>query len=133
MLLSDHIPQYPTPPNPSDHLHNSSTMRVLLILALGLALTAAERITQSSGNDDTMVPGKVGADVVERTLEVMRTACVFEDDKLFMRRLAYAESFDGAKSGTFKDGYHGGIWQVRNSFFCTLTHLVYWSRFQILG
>ena len=42
--------------------------------------------------------------------------------QLFMRRLAYAESFDGAMSGTFKEGYHGG---TSLAAIFILTHLVY--------
>ena len=64
-------------------------------------------------HDDTLTPGASGHEVVESTLTRIESACIFPDDKLLMRRLAYVESRDGAEVYTFRSGYHGGIWQVR--------------------
>lgn len=64
-------------------------------------------------NDDTLRPGANGRDVVDAVTARLEASCVFPDDKLFFRRLANVESADGADPNTYRDGYYGGIWQVR--------------------
>lgn len=66
-----------------------------------------------AANDDTLRIRAHGSRVVEAVCSRLEASCVFPDDKLFTRRLAYVESSDGADKTTFRDGYHGGIWQVR--------------------
>ena len=63
-------------------------------------------------HDDTLTPGASGHEVVESTLTRIESACIFPDDKLLLRRMAYVESSDGNYLGTYRAGYHGGIWQV---------------------
>ena len=65
-----------------------------------------------SGQSDIVTPGAKGAVVVETVCNVLEASCIFEDDKLFTRRLAYVESEDGENKETFRPGYYGGIWQV---------------------
>ena len=38
--------------------------------------------------------------------------CIFPDDRLFLRRMAYVASRDGLDSATYSAGQNGGIWQV---------------------
>ena len=64
------------------------------------------------GIDKTREPGTSGSDVVEAALDVIQEACIFDDDKLFFRRLAHVESKDGTDGKTYRSGYNGGIWQV---------------------
>ncbi|XP_038053358.1 uncharacterized protein LOC119725839 [Patiria miniata] len=51
-----------------------------------------------------------GSDVVLACLQSI--GGVFPSDHGFLRRIAYVESKDGTDSGTYRAGYHGGIWQV---------------------
>ena len=53
-----------------------------------------------------------GAEVVEATVEKIQKSGIFPNDKKFLRRTAYVESKDGTDSNTYRQGYHGGIWQV---------------------
>ena len=82
------------------------TSRVLCLCSLALVTLCVAQ------HDDTLTPGAKGADVVEATLTRIESACIFPDDKLLMRRMAYVESSDGEHPDTYRDGYHGGIWQV---------------------
>lgn len=76
---------------------------VFLILAYrGLAL----------GADLTRTPGASGSEVVDAVVDLIHHACIFDDDKFFLRRLAIVESRDGYNGNTYRHGYDGGIWQV---------------------
>lgn len=44
-------------------------------------------------------------------------SCIFSEDRLFLRRLAYVESRDGTDAKTYRAGYNGGIWQVNDIVF----------------
>ena len=85
-----------------------STTTSFVVICLVVLVT----ITSCQVNDDTMKPGAKGQDVVDSVLDRLTMLCVFSDDKLLMRRIAYVESADGASPNTFRDGYYGGIWQV---------------------
>jgi len=62
--------------------------------------------------DQTREAGAAGAPVVDTVTRLIESSCIFPDDKLFIRRLAYVESVDGTLDNTFREGYDGGIWQV---------------------
>ena len=83
----------------------------LWVPCLVLVLTPA--LVFATGHDATMEPGNSGHDVVEMTVDRILSSCIFPDDKGFLRRLAYVESSDGMHPGTYREDYHGGIWQVR--------------------
>lgn len=68
-------------------------------------------------HDQTIQPGASGAAVVEAVSDRIVTSCIFNDDKLFTRRLAFVESHDGNDLDTFRPGYYGGIWQVDEGMF----------------
>ena len=55
----------------------------------------------------------VGQRVVERALERLKVTGLETNDTLlnFMRRLAWVESKFGSDQYTFRQGFHGGIWQ----------------------
>ena len=84
----------------------SLTMLYPLVLALFLTFVSA------NPRDETRTPGAVGSAIVESVVDQVQASCIFSDDKLFGRRLAYVESGDGKHPDTYRDGYHGGIWQV---------------------
>jgi len=65
-----------------------------------------------AANDATLQPEAKGAEVVEMTVDKIEASCVFPEDKLLLRRLAYVESNDGLHPDAFRKKYHGGIWQV---------------------
>lgn len=78
-----------------------------MVLLLMAAVTLA-----TSGGDLTLQAGTTGAAVVEAVTDRLEASCVFPEDKMFLRRIAYVETFDGVDSDTYREGYHGGIWQV---------------------
>lgn len=85
-------------------------------LALGL-LTALPIVIGDSlvdlvPLDRTRQSGSAGSKVVDAVTSLIEASCIFPDDKLFLRRLAYVESGDGNDEKTFRDYYDGGIFQV---------------------
>ena len=75
-----------------------------------------------NGQDGIVQPNARGGDVVEAVTSRIEASCVFPDDKLLTRRLAYVESYDGVDEKTFRPGYYGGIWQA-GIIFCPLFDL----------
>lgn len=58
----------------------------------------------------------VGASVADAVADVISESCIFSDDALFLRRMAFGGTMDGRAANTFtRNGtdYFGGIWQVR--------------------
>ena len=53
-----------------------------------------------------------GQDVVHTTINRIHGSAMFPDDKGFLRRIAHVESNDGMNVNTYREGFHGGIWQV---------------------
>ncbi|OWF46122.1 uncharacterized protein LOC110456139 [Mizuhopecten yessoensis] len=74
-------------------------------------------IVGTLGLDQTLQPGGNGANVVEAVVSRIRESCLFADDKGFLRRLAYVQSYDGTDPKTYRPGYDGGIWQLSISKF----------------
>ncbi|XP_071096530.1 uncharacterized protein [Haliotis cracherodii] len=62
--------------------------------------------------DQVLVPGGTGSNAVEFVSNLIRDSCLFKDDLLFLRRLAYVASHDGTDANTYRAGYDGGIWQI---------------------
>ncbi|CAG2188029.1 unnamed protein product [Mytilus edulis] len=67
--------------------------------------------------DKTRTPNASGSDVVEAVVNLIREACIFPNDKLYLRRLAYVESMDGLEANTYRPNYYGGIWQIDQDMF----------------
>ena len=59
--------------------------------------------------DLTVTDRATGSAVVNAVVDIITQSCVFNNDRLMLRRIAYAETRDGAASFTFT---RGGIWQV---------------------
>ena len=74
-------------------------------------------LVSSQGADQTTQLKANGNDVVEATLarfESQQTFHRLSNFNVFLRRVAYVETKFGVDVDTFRDGYHGGIWQVNN-------------------
>ena len=69
-------------------------------------------IVSCKAEDDTIRPGASGSDVVHAVVGRIEDSNIFPWDNQFLRRIAYVESKDGTDGATYRDGYHGGIWQV---------------------
>ena len=85
----------------------------LQLCVLSMTMTLLLMTYCAAQHDDTLTPGASGHEVVESTLTRIESACIFPDDKLLMRRIAYVASNDGKEPLTYRINYHGGIWQVR--------------------
>ena len=66
----------------------------------------------AAGVDRTLTSEAKGGVVVDAVVDRIRSNCIFGDDRLFLRRLAYVETSDGVDTKTYRPSYHGGIWQV---------------------
>ena len=64
------------------------------------------------GQDLTQIPESSGISVVLATVGLIRESGIFSDDRQLLRRIAWVESRDGTDPQTYRQGFHGGIWQV---------------------
>ena len=76
-------------------------MIVLLVVALFGGVYGAV--------DLTVTDKATGSAVVNAVVDIITQSCVFDNDRLMLRRIAYAETKDGTANFTFT---RGGIWQV---------------------
>ena len=83
-------------------------MSALLVLYFGIWLLEVK----AQGRDLTRIPGSSGRTVVQATDALIRDSGIFPDDHQLLRRIAWVESKDGTDPRTYRQGYHGGIWQV---------------------
>ena len=60
----------------------------------------------------TSVSKGKGATVVKEVVDTINSLGIFANDHKFLCRVAWVESKYGEASGTYRSGYHGGIWQV---------------------
>lgn len=67
---------------------------------------------KTQGQDLTRTPESSGTPVVLATVGLIRESGIFSDDRQLLRRIAWVESRDGTDSLTYRQGFHGGIWQV---------------------
>ena len=69
-------------------------------------------VSSADSYDVTIKPLATGAAVVESVCLRIESSCIFTEDKLLTRRMAYVESADGLDPKTFRANYYGGIWQA---------------------
>lgn len=62
--------------------------------------------------DKTRTPGEKGSAVVDAVVDLIKNSCIFPNDRMYLRRLAFVETQDGLSLNTYRPGYNGGIWQV---------------------
>lgn len=67
--------------------------------------------------NETLRAGANGSAVVYAVVRRIQDSNIFPHDNQFLRRIAYVESKDGTHNGTYRNGYHGGIWQIDESGF----------------
>lgn len=79
---------------------------ILLLLCIALFNVCYSAV------DRTREDRAKGADIVQAVVDVIREKCIYPNDRLFLRRLAYVESRDGLDINTFRPNFYGGIWQV---------------------
>ncbi len=93
---------------------NVAFLNYLLLLLIKLVPATTDQFdTVVIGHDATIESETFGKDVVETTINKILHNGIFEDDMVFLRRLACVESTYGTEAETYRSGYHGGIWQVR--------------------
>jgi len=61
------------------------------------------------GVDLTLTEKATGSAVVNAVVDIITQSNVFDNDRLMLRRIAYAETKDGTSNIDFN---RGGIWQV---------------------
>jgi hypothetical protein len=88
------------------------------------------RVNGGHGATDlTLTDRATGGEVVDAVVDLIRQSCIFDNDRLLLRRIAYVETQDGAAANTFSNNsspFYGGIWQV-GMYFVSLqiyTHLI---------
>ena len=69
-------------------------------------------LVSCNARDETLTAGASGSAVVHAVVRRIEDSNIFPSENQFLRRIAYVESKDGTDSGTYRSGYHGGIWQV---------------------
>ncbi|XP_061188684.1 uncharacterized protein LOC133196851 [Saccostrea echinata] len=67
--------------------------------------------------DRTRTDRAVGPEIVQAVVDIIRENCIYPNDRVFLRRLAYVQSQDGLDIRTFRPDFFGGIWQVKESEF----------------
>ncbi|XP_060084208.1 uncharacterized protein LOC132563468 [Ylistrum balloti] len=82
------------------------------VIGVCVSVVCVGVIIGTFGLDQTTQPGGNGAHVVEAVVSRIRESCLYADDKGFLRRLAYVQSYDGTDPKTYRPGFDGGIWQL---------------------
>lgn len=59
--------------------------------------------------------GTKGKDVVWQAVKFVTESEIFPDDHNFLSNIASVESLNGNDKNTYREGYHGGIWQVKKN------------------
>ncbi|XP_005103717.2 uncharacterized protein LOC101861750 [Aplysia californica] len=77
-----------------------------------LLLLSVVSMATSQAVDFTRLPEATGESVVRATVSQIRESCAFQNDYLYLKRLAFVSSEYGEASGSFRPGFHGGIWQI---------------------
>ena len=77
-----------------------------LIVALFFTLSLAQ-------TDQTVEENATGGYVVDAVVDKIQKSCIFSNDKMLLKRIAFIESNNGLNDKTFRSGYYGGIWQVQ--------------------
>ncbi|XP_061188685.1 uncharacterized protein LOC133196852 [Saccostrea echinata] len=92
------------------------------VLSLALVIFALSLKFCSSAVDRTREDRAVGADIVQAVVDIIRENCIYPNDRIFLRRLAFVESKDGLSTDTFRPHFYGGIWQIQKSEFESTKH-----------
>ncbi|XP_072030497.1 uncharacterized protein [Amphiura filiformis] len=104
---------------------NAKLVRSIVVAFLALTINSVSMNYVSTtkqpyiirGHDATKEPNTSGKDVVDATINKILYSGIFKDDLVFLRRIACVESKYGTDTKTYRNGYHGGIWQVDERIF----------------
>ena len=104
----------------SNYSLQSCTIMIILemkasVLLLLLLISTDSVLSQSV--DLTLVPEANGTAVVQACISKLTTSNIFSNDNQMLRRIAFVETRDGNNANTYRDNYHGGIWQLSESKF----------------
>lgn len=77
-------------------------------------------------------PKGKGASVVKEVVDTINGLGIFANDHKFLCRVAWVESKYGEAPGTYRSGYHGGIWQVKFLCLTPLLSCIYHLAFRVL-
>lgn len=83
---------------------------LVIVVAAGLA---AQFLTGTLADCTICTPKATGNDVVQEAVDLINGVGIFPNDQKFLCRIAWVESRYGENCCTYRDGYHGGIWQVK--------------------
>lgn len=99
---------------------NRRVIRVKYSLALDLGLTCETQLCHNQNSCGFIFPEGMaytpkseGQSVVKEVVDTINDLGIFPSDHDFLCRVAWVESKYGEARGTYRSGYHGGIWQVR--------------------
>ena len=95
---------------------STMSLKGLKIREVVVFLFCACALFTFGGKDSTLEPETSGAAVVDAVIQRIERSGLFPDEKGFLRRIAYVESKFGKDPGTYRNDYHGGIWQVDHSY-----------------
>ena len=92
---------------------------VVVFIVTGVIMATIYAENPYNERDQTREPEAAGSKLVETVLIRIEAAKISEDDQMYnyLRRVARVESSDGLDDSTYRDGYHGGLWQVDEPLF----------------
>ena len=76
-------------------------------------------INSVHGVDKTLEENAIGTNVTDAVVNKIQESNIFKNDRMFLRRIAQAESKDGLECENIKNVFTGGIWQVQALIFNT--------------
>ncbi|XP_053406766.1 uncharacterized protein LOC123547722 [Mercenaria mercenaria] len=88
-----------------------------MILKIIASLCVCLGIGYSQRVDLTRKEESNGPEVVDAVINILRRSCIFPDDMLYLRRVAYTDTKDGLDKFTYVINYNGGIWHIDETDF----------------
>ena len=85
---------------------------LLAVVVVGLACQLFPK-GAAQASSAIYTPKAKGEKVVKDTVSKINGLGIFPKDERFLCRIAWVESEYGNLKETYRNGYHGGIWQVR--------------------
>ena len=98
---------------------------IFIIVAIGISIYYQENVHDKVNL--AREPEAAGHDVADAAVSQIERAKIFEDNHMldYVRRVAVVESRDGLDNTTYREGYHGGLWQVDEVLFLATQNTSY--------
>ena len=98
---------------------------IFIIVGIGVSIYYQENV-----HDEVNLarePEAAGHEVADAAVSQIESAKIFEDDHMlpYVRRVAVVKSRDGLDNTTYREGYHGGLWQVDEVLFLATQNTSY--------